>query len=180
MFQSLGDAQASAKLEEDMARMLQQLDKIANSEGGNPALNEFISGELKAQSRANPDIVGKLQERIEADGGDPGAMLGKHMDASDVPGGVKVDPDSLKKAKTKDSTELKKTLAAAVKRAEKAETKVETTVKEAKQVQATKEKQLTQAKTEITTLNTRVEDLERQVKAAKRANAGGGTVWKKG
>ncbi|MGB1275363.1 MAG: hypothetical protein ACPG77_06400, partial [Nannocystaceae bacterium] len=76
MFQSLGDAQASAKLEEDMARMLQQLDKIANSEGGNPALNEFISGELKTQSRANPDIVGKLQERIEADGGDPGAMLG--------------------------------------------------------------------------------------------------------
>ncbi len=179
MFQSIDDAASSAKLEEDMARMLQQLDKISTADGGNPALNEFISGELKAQSRANPDIVNKLQERIEADGGDPSAMFGKHMDASDLPNGVQVDTKAVQAKRSEDTSKLKEKLAVAVKRAEKAETKVETTEKEAKATHAVKDKQITKANDEITTLNLKVAELEKQLKAAKRTG-GGSTVWTKG
>jgi hypothetical protein len=81
--QSYFDHQAGEKLEQDMARMLQQLDKLA-ADSEDPALQAFVTSELSAQARANPDIVEKLSERVEEDGGDAAEMLSKHMPASEV------------------------------------------------------------------------------------------------
>jgi len=88
LLQAYLDAESSAKLEEDMARMLEMLDELAqNSE--DPALSEFVASEMKAQSRSNPRVVGKLRNRVAKRGGDPDAMLGRHLPAGDIKGGGK-------------------------------------------------------------------------------------------
>ena len=83
VMQSYLDAKAGEKMEEDMARMLQRMDEIA-ANSDDPALQELIGAELAAQSRANPDVVQKLAQRVADEGGDPTEMLGRHMDASEV------------------------------------------------------------------------------------------------
>src|SRR5262245_12367451 len=80
MFQCYMDAKEGEKLEADMARMLQMLDKIANStETPIPELEAFVNSEINAQSRANPKVVAQLAQRVADEGGDPAAMLGKHL-----------------------------------------------------------------------------------------------------
>ena len=87
MYQTYSDAEAGAKLEADMARMLLTIEKIASgSESENPELAEFMKTELAAQSRANPKVVEKLAQRVADEGGDPAEVLTKHMSASDVEG----------------------------------------------------------------------------------------------
>jgi hypothetical protein len=87
MFQSWSDHQDSEKMKEDMARMLQMLDKIAqSSETEHPELNEFVRNEVTAQSRSNPRVVQKLAQRMADEGTDPSDMLGSYMPAADVEG----------------------------------------------------------------------------------------------
>lgn len=83
VFQSYLEVAQGDRMEEDMARMLQQLDKLAAS-SEDPNLQAFVTSELNAQARANPDIVEKLADRVEDDGGDAADMLSKHMSASEV------------------------------------------------------------------------------------------------
>jgi hypothetical protein len=83
VFQSYLEVLQGEKMEEDMARMLQQLDKLAAS-SDDPKLQAFVTSELNAQARANPDIVEKLADRVEDDGGDAADMLSKHMSDSEV------------------------------------------------------------------------------------------------
>lgn len=185
MVQSVLDARDAAKLEEDMARMIQRLDQIASASAGsdNAELNQFISGELQAQSRANPDIVKRLQERVEADGGDASSLLGKHMDPSDVPGGVKVDADAMKKANEANEAKLKKELAAETKRADDAEAALKAAEAEATTAKSTSEtqaKQLQQAQTQIEGLNGRVAELEQEVRSAKKKGSPAVAPWQKG
>jgi hypothetical protein len=111
VFQSYLDAKAGEKLEEDMARMLQQLDKLAE---GNPELQAFVTSELSAQARANPDVVEKLSDRVVEDGGDATEMLSKHMSASEVAnlakkGKVKKKKKSSAKPKAEEPKPEKKT-----------------------------------------------------------------------
>lgn len=85
MYQCYADAKQSEKLEADMARMLQMLDKIAaDSEVPIPELDSFVKTEIAAQSRANPKVVTKLAQRVADEGGDPQQMLAKHLPASEV------------------------------------------------------------------------------------------------
>jgi len=85
MFQSYQDALDSEQMEEDVARMLAQLDKLASeSDVEIPGLNDLISKELSAQSRSNPGVLDKVSARVAADGGDPNAMLSKFLPSSDV------------------------------------------------------------------------------------------------
>jgi hypothetical protein len=87
MYQCYSDAKQNEKLEADMARMLQMLDKIAaNTEVEIPELEEFVNTEIAAQSRSNPAVVAKLAQRVADEGGDPGQMLSKRLPASDVEG----------------------------------------------------------------------------------------------
>lgn len=98
--QSYFDAKEGEKLEEDMARLIQQMDKIATN-SHDPALQNLIASELSAQSRSNPDIVQKLAQRVSDDGGDPTALLGKHLDASEVEGIARKGLVTTKKPRTK-------------------------------------------------------------------------------
>lgn len=85
MYQCYADAKQGEKLEADMARMLQMLDKIsAESEVPLPELDSFVKTEIAAQSRANPKVVTKLAQRVADEGGDPQQMLAKHLPASEV------------------------------------------------------------------------------------------------
>lgn len=87
MYQSYEDALAGQKLEADMARMLATIERIASESGDeNPQLQEFMKTELTAQSRANPKVVEKMAQRVADEGGDPTAMLQKHLPASEVEG----------------------------------------------------------------------------------------------
>lgn len=87
MYQSYADAIAGQKLEADMARMLATIERIASESGDeNPQLQEFMKTELTAQSRANPKVVEKMAQRVADEGGDPTAMLQKHLPASEVEG----------------------------------------------------------------------------------------------
>jgi hypothetical protein len=87
MYQCYSDAKQGEKLEADMARMLQMLDKISNeSEVEIPELDELVRTEIAAQSRANPKVVTKLAQRVADEGGDPGEMLGKHLPPSEMEG----------------------------------------------------------------------------------------------
>src|SRR5687767_1932377 len=55
MWQSWNDHQENEKMKEDLARVLQMLDKMAQaSENENTELAEFVKNEVSAQSRANP------------------------------------------------------------------------------------------------------------------------------
>ncbi|MCC6551898.1 MAG: hypothetical protein IT372_02600 [Polyangiaceae bacterium] len=104
MYQCYSDAAEGEKMEADMARMLQMLDKIAaSSEVEIPELENFVKTEINAQSRANPDVVAKLAQRVADEGGDPKAMLSQHLPPSEVEGldrkgGLSVKPPSGKPA----------------------------------------------------------------------------------
>ena len=120
--QSYLDAKAGEKMEEDMARMLQRMDQIA-ANSNDPELQELIKSELSAQSRANPDVVEKLAQRVVDDGGDPAEMLGKHLDAADVEG---IARKGLMKTDTEKAADAKKRAEArAKKKAEEAKKKAE-------------------------------------------------------
>ncbi|MCU0661268.1 MAG: hypothetical protein MUC50_02965 [Myxococcota bacterium] len=83
IFQTWLDAKASEKMEEDMARMLQTLDKLA-TESDDPTLKQFVNTEMAVQSRSNSAVIEKLAQRVTDEGGDPAAVIGKHLPASEV------------------------------------------------------------------------------------------------
>jgi hypothetical protein len=106
MFQTYQDAKQSEKIEADMARMLQMLDKIATtSEVEIPELNEFVKTEVATQSRANPAVVQKMAQRMADEGEDPTEALGSYLPAADVEkmqrkGELKLKPPTTKLATT--------------------------------------------------------------------------------
>jgi hypothetical protein len=106
MFQTYQDAKQSEKIEADMARMLQMLDKIATtSEVEIPELNEFVKTEVATQSRANPAVVQKMAQRMADEGDDPTEALGSYLPAADVEkmqrkGELKLKPPTTKLAAT--------------------------------------------------------------------------------
>lgn len=101
MVQAMIDEAEQNKMQEDLARMLATLDKIASSSDvAIPELDNLVKSELAAQSRSNPDVVKKMAQRVADDGGDPNAVLGAYMSASEVQelgrkGGLKVKPPAV-------------------------------------------------------------------------------------
>ncbi|MCK9461938.1 MAG: hypothetical protein M0R80_20090 [Proteobacteria bacterium] len=94
------DEAEKEKLRGDMARMMQTLDKIAG-ESGDPRLQQFLSTEIEAQSRANPGVVQKLAQRYADEGEDPAQKLAKHLPKSEVQkmarsGSIKTEPTAVK------------------------------------------------------------------------------------
>ncbi len=71
------------KLEGDIARMMQTLDRLA-SDSDDPQLQAFMAAELEAQARTNPEVVQKLAQRFSDSGDDPAEKLGKHLSSSEV------------------------------------------------------------------------------------------------
>ncbi len=76
------DEQANRALREDVARILESLDQLAE-ESGDENLAAYVGGELNAQSRSNPDVVRRFANRVESRGGDANAALGRHLSASE-------------------------------------------------------------------------------------------------
>jgi len=94
------DEAEKEKLRGDMERMMQTLDKIA-SESGDPRLQQFLSTEIEAQSRANPEVVQKLAQRYADEGENPAQKLAKHLPKSEVQkmarsGSIKTEPTAVK------------------------------------------------------------------------------------
>jgi hypothetical protein len=170
LFQSTQDAQESAAMEEDMARMLQSLDRLSQ---GSPEVGQFLAKEMEAQKRANPDVIQKVAARVTAEGGDASAMLAKHLPASEM-GGVKgVQPTvSPAKTNTADVKKLESELATVKKQladAQAFQRELETT-KEEKAKSDAKVKELTE----------QVEKLETDNQKLKAAPKPTGTRWEKG
>ncbi|MBN2714968.1 MAG: hypothetical protein JXX14_03880 [Deltaproteobacteria bacterium] len=194
MYQSYDDALASEKMEEDLARMLAQLDRIASdSDVEIPGLNDLLAKELEAQSRSNPDVVSKVSERVTADGGDANAMLSRHLPPSEMKGLPKDATDGANKgtanaAAQAEITKLKKQIAALEAEKNKpseGEKKLKAELDELKtKVQQADE---ARAKTEATqkqamdSLKAENEELKAELKKAKKASGGGGgsNYWSK-
>jgi len=79
--QAYMDAESSAKLEEDIARMLDMLDDLAQN-SDDPALADFVASEMNAQSRSNPKIMKRVEKRARAAGKDSDAMLNRNVRGS--------------------------------------------------------------------------------------------------
>ena len=100
------------KLEGDIARMMQTLDRLA-SNSDDPQLQAFMATELEAQARTNPEVVQKLAQRFSDSGDDPAEKLGKHLSSSEVEkigrkGHLKVKKKAKKKKDKKKDTKKDK------------------------------------------------------------------------
>lgn len=85
MFQCFDDHFDQKKVEEDLARVLASLDKIAaESDVDLPALNDLIKSEIAAASRANPSVVEKVAQRVADEGGDPAVVMGAYLPEGEV------------------------------------------------------------------------------------------------
>lgn len=141
--QSYLDSKDSEKMEEDLARMLQRMDQIA-ANSNDPELQELIKSELSAQSRANPDVVEKLAQRVSDNGGDPAEVLGKHLDAADIEGIarkglMKTSGDNEAAAKKRAAARAKKEAAEAEKAAAEAKAKAAAAAAEQARLKAIQE-----------------------------------------
>jgi chromosome segregation ATPase len=178
-FQSIADAAESAKTEEDLARVLQTLDKIASASGSDdPALNDFISKEMETQTRSNPDIIKKVAKRITAEGGDANAMLARHLPASELAGaGIKAsavpagNPAEVTKLEGEVSS-LKRKLA----EAKTAEQSADAAKKEAEAAKQDK----ADAETKMEELNKELLRLQKQNERLKGKSSKGASRWDKG
>jgi hypothetical protein len=85
MFQCFDDHFDQKKVEEDLARVLANLDKIAaESDVDIPALNDLIKTEIAAASRANPAVVEKVAQRVADEGGNPAEVMAAYLPESEV------------------------------------------------------------------------------------------------
>jgi hypothetical protein len=85
MFQTYDDDQDQKKVEADLARVLQQLDKIATDNDVEiPELNDLIKTELAAQSRTNPNVVNEFAQRVSDEGDNPSDVVGAYLPAAEV------------------------------------------------------------------------------------------------
>lgn len=85
MFQCFDDHFDQKKVEEDLARVLASLDKIAaESDVDLPALNDLIKSEIAAASRANPSVVEKVAQRVADEGGDPATVMAAYLPEGEV------------------------------------------------------------------------------------------------
>jgi uncharacterized protein YukE len=177
-FQSIADAQESAKTEEDLARMLQTLDKLAADSGGEGgALNDFISKEMESQSRSNPDVIKKVASRVAAEGGDPDALLARHLPASELgsfPAAKAAAPPVANEETKKLRAELV-TLKKELGQAKAAEADGDAAKKAAEKAKKDKE----EADAKIEELNEQVEKLKKLNEKIK-GKATGGSRWEKG
>jgi hypothetical protein len=85
MFQCFDDHFDQKKVEEDLARVLASLDKIASeSDVDLPALNDLIKSEIAAANRANPSVVEKVAQRVADEGGDPATVMAAYLPEGEV------------------------------------------------------------------------------------------------
>ncbi len=100
MFQTYDDDQDQKKVEADLARVLQQMDKIASTSAVDiPELNDLLKTELAAQSRANPDVVRGFAQRVADEGGDPAEVVAAYLPESEVQGMQRKGAFTVKPAK---------------------------------------------------------------------------------
>lgn len=170
IFQSVEDAKGAAKMEDDMARMLQTLDKLSSE---SPELTAYLSKEMEAQSRSNPDVINKVAARVVAEGGNANEMLARHLPAGElkpVAGEKSAAPAGVSKA---EAEKLKANLAQAKEKAAAAEAAQ-------KELQATLEKNAEAEKAAAEKLKEMEEQIEKLKKQLKSGGAGGATRWGKG
>jgi hypothetical protein len=65
MTQAYLKARDGAKLEADIARILDDLDRMS---GQDPAVDQYVSEEIRSQARSRPEVVNHLADRAEARG----------------------------------------------------------------------------------------------------------------
>lgn len=73
------------KLKDDIARILQKIDKIAHQGKADvPALNQVLKDEVTAQSRNNPEVLAQMAQRVADEGGDPKTVFATYLTDNDV------------------------------------------------------------------------------------------------
>jgi hypothetical protein len=83
--QTYEDFLSGQKLEGDIARVLQKVDKIAHHGNADvPALNEVLKDEVAVQAKKNPDVLAAISQRVADEGGDPKAMFETYLSATEV------------------------------------------------------------------------------------------------
>lgn len=180
LFQSIADARASAKTEEDLARMLQTLDKIAQAGGGdNPELTNYLAKEMESQSRSNPDVLEKMAARVTAEGGDANAVLARNLPASELKGISGVKPGAPSQVNNAEAAKLKGEITALKRKlAEAKEASGDSEAAKKSAEQAKKDKEAADAK--IDELNKELERLQKQNERLKGKTATGASRWDKG
>jgi hypothetical protein len=81
----------SAESAEALARVLERL-MVLSERGTNPALERFVGAELDAHSRSDPEVMERLEARVEAKGGDPTALRRKVLAARRASAGLPERP----------------------------------------------------------------------------------------
>jgi len=85
VFQTYQDYLSGEKLQGDIARVLQKVDKIAHEGTADvPVLNEVLKNEVAAQARNNPDVMAAIAQRVADEGGDPQAVLTTYLPDNEV------------------------------------------------------------------------------------------------
>lgn len=85
MFQTYDDHLSEEKLNGDIARVVQKVDKIAHqSDADVPALNEVLKNEVAEQQKKNPKVVGYIAQRVADEGGNPQEVFETYLDQNDV------------------------------------------------------------------------------------------------
>jgi len=85
MYQCRQEDAEQAELEDDLAKILEQLDQVANkSEVDMPDLNDLLKAEVMIHGRANPRVLMSLAKRIAANGGDPLVVLASYLPEADL------------------------------------------------------------------------------------------------
>lgn len=177
-FQSIADAEESAKTEEDLARMLQTLDKIASDQGGeNPALKDFLSNEMAAQSRSNPDVIKRVADRVSAEGGDANAVLARNLPPSELGGFPAAKAAAPAQPNNEEAKKLRAELASVkqdLNNAKAASAEAEAAKKNLEKLQQDHK----EAQDKIEDLNGQLEKLKKQNEKIK--SRSGGSRWEKG
>jgi chromosome segregation ATPase len=133
---------------------------------------------MEAQTRANPDVIQKVAQRVSAEGGDPNAMLARHLPASELKGaGVKANAvpaaNNAEVGKLKGEVSTLKQQLADAKAASKGSDLVK---KEADAAKKDKEA----AETKLQELNSELERLQKQNERLKGKTSSGASRWDKG
>lgn len=75
----------SAKLEEDLARILERIEEMSLAKN-DADLKKFINREVNAQRRAHPKVLRRLVRRLKARGSDPKKVLERYLPPGDLEG----------------------------------------------------------------------------------------------
>ena len=78
---AVGVAQASLNRQDNeqmTANMARMLDDLVTLSKTDPAVDKYLSEQIRAQAQANPEVIDRMAERVRARGEEPSGVLSRH------------------------------------------------------------------------------------------------------